>query len=46
MKLLRKYIEKDGSGTIGLRLEQDEDLWHGEVGRSRDLASFADPVVD
>lgn len=31
MKLLRKQIEKDGSGAFGLRLEQDEDLWHGVV---------------
>jgi len=28
MKLLRKHIEKDGSGSVGLRLEHDEDLWH------------------
>lgn len=30
MKLLKRYIDKDGSGSVGLRLEQDEDLWHGE----------------
>ena len=31
MKLLRKHFEKDGSGSVGLRLEHDEDLWHGEA---------------
>lgn len=31
MKLLKRHIEKDGSGSVALRLEQDEDLWHGEV---------------
>lgn len=29
MKLLKRHIEKDGSGSVGLRLEYDEDLWHG-----------------
>lgn len=29
MKLLKRHIEKDGSGSVALRLEYDEDLWHG-----------------
>lgn len=28
--MLRRNIERDGSGSITLRLEYDEDLWHGE----------------
>lgn len=28
MKLISKRVEKDGSGSVKLRLEQDEDLWH------------------
>jgi len=28
MKLLKRHIEKDGSGSVSLRLEYDEDLWH------------------
>lgn len=31
MKLLKRHIEKDGSGSVSLRLEYDEDLWHGEL---------------
>ena len=30
MKVLRRNIERDGSGSVTLRLEYDEDLWHGE----------------
>jgi stalled ribosome rescue protein Dom34 len=29
MKLLRKHIDRDGSGSVTLHLEYDEDLWHG-----------------
>ena len=28
MKLVRKAIEKDGSGRVTLRPEVDEDMWH------------------
>ncbi|OXB40022.1 mRNA surveillance protein pelota [Cryptococcus neoformans] len=28
MKLINKYIEKDGSGYVTLRPEDDEDMWH------------------
>ena len=37
MKVLRQNIERDGSGSVTLRLEYDEDLWHGE--RIRALTS-------
>jgi eRF1 domain 1 len=28
MKLVRKFMEKDGSGSVTLRPEEDEDMWH------------------
>lgn len=42
MKLLRKHVEKDGSGSVGLRLEQEEDLWHGKVAKKNRAVAVAD----
>jgi stalled ribosome rescue protein Dom34 len=28
MKLVRKFVDKDGSGSVTLRPEEDEDMWH------------------
>ena len=28
MKLIKRHIEKDGSGSITLRPERAEDMWH------------------